>query len=112
MAKPFVQEMNKEAEIVNTFFTKSVILSRAAFTYGEAQNRIDDLYQLSEWYLCTFEGLILSPLCRRMNDPLSKNIRILNSLAKILKKKRMEVKVHYDICNLVSHFHSRPVLSR
>jgi exosome complex exonuclease DIS3/RRP44 len=75
--KPYVErlafsviwEMTTDAEIVSTFFTKSVIRSKAAFTYAEAQNRIDDL---------------------RQTDPLSKNVRILNSLAKILKKKRME----------------------
>lgn len=50
--KPYVErlafsviwEMTTDAEIVNTFFTKSVIRSKAAFTYAEAQNRIDDLY--------------------------------------------------------------------
>jgi exoribonuclease R len=36
--------MTTDAEIVDTFFTKSVIRSKAAFTYAEAQNRIDDLY--------------------------------------------------------------------
>lgn len=50
--KPYVErlafsviwEMTTDAEIVDTFFTKSVIRSKAAFTYAEAQNRIDDLY--------------------------------------------------------------------
>jgi len=36
--------MTPEANIVDTLFTKSVIHSKAAFTYAEAQNRIDNLY--------------------------------------------------------------------
>jgi exosome complex exonuclease DIS3/RRP44 len=38
----FLQEMTPEAEIVNVSFTKSVIASKAAFTYDEAQIRKDD----------------------------------------------------------------------
>ena len=36
--------MTSEAAIVNTRFTKSVIASKAAFTYEEAQVRKDDPY--------------------------------------------------------------------
>lgn len=36
------KELTPEAEIVNVRFTKSVIASKAAFTYEEAQIRIDD----------------------------------------------------------------------
>ncbi len=36
------QEMTPEADIVNVRFTKSVIASKAAFTYEEAQIRKDD----------------------------------------------------------------------
>ena len=36
------QELTPEAEIVNVCFTKSVIASKAAFTYEEAQIRKDD----------------------------------------------------------------------
>jgi hypothetical protein len=36
------QEMTPDAEIVNVRFTKSVIASKAAFTYEEAQIRKDD----------------------------------------------------------------------
>lgn len=36
------QELNSEADIVNVRFTKSVIASKAAFTYEEAQIRKDD----------------------------------------------------------------------
>lgn len=35
--------MNSEAEIVNVRFTKSVIASKFAFTYDEAQVRKDDV---------------------------------------------------------------------
>ena len=41
-----LQEMTPEAEIVNVRFTKSVIASKAAFTYEEAQIRKDDPYVL------------------------------------------------------------------
>lgn len=34
--------MTPEAKIISTEFTKSVIKSREAFTYEEAQIRIDD----------------------------------------------------------------------
>lgn len=37
-----IWEMTPEAEIVNVRFFKSVIASKAAFTYAEAQKRIDD----------------------------------------------------------------------
>jgi exosome complex exonuclease DIS3/RRP44 len=36
------QEMTQDGEIVNVRFTKSVIASKAAFTYEEAQIRKDD----------------------------------------------------------------------
>lgn len=36
------KEMTPDAEIVNVRFTKSVIASKAAFTYEEAQVRKDD----------------------------------------------------------------------
>ena len=36
-------EMDPETlEVLDTRFTKSIILSRESFTYGEAQSRIDD----------------------------------------------------------------------
>ena len=41
------QELTPEADIVNVHFTKSVIASKAAFTYEEAQLRKDDGYALS-----------------------------------------------------------------
>jgi exosome complex exonuclease DIS3/RRP44 len=37
-----IQEMSAEAEVINVRFTKSVIASKAAFTYEEAQIRKDD----------------------------------------------------------------------
>ena len=39
-----LQEMTPEANIVSVRFTKSVIASKAAFTYEEAQLRKDDPY--------------------------------------------------------------------
>jgi len=91
--RPFVErlafsaiwELTQDAEIVNVRFTKSVIASKAAFTYEEAQIRKDD---------------------PNRQDELTRSIRLLNSLAQRLKQKRMdagalnlaspEVKIHLD----------------
>ncbi|KAK9235831.1 hypothetical protein V1525DRAFT_408814, partial [Lipomyces kononenkoae] len=75
--KPYVErfafsaiwEMTPEAEIVNTSFTKSVIRSKEAFSYEQAQLRIDD---------------------KSINDDLTQGMRILLKLSKILKQKRMD----------------------
>ncbi|KAF5909272.1 exosome complex exonuclease RRP44, partial [Clarias magur] len=64
-----IWEMNNNAEIINTRFTKSVINSKASLTYAEAQMRIDD---------------------SSMNDDITKSLRGLNKLAKILKGRRIE----------------------
>ncbi|KAG9492100.1 hypothetical protein GDO78_000557, partial [Eleutherodactylus coqui] len=64
-----IWELNHNAEILNTKFTKSVINSKASLTYAEAQMRID------------------SP---SMNDEITKSLRLLNKLAKILKKRRID----------------------
>ncbi|CAG8495533.1 4014_t:CDS:10, partial [Acaulospora colombiana] len=63
------KELNSEAEILNVNFSKSVISSKASLTYEEAQMRIDDT---------------------RMQDDLTKGIRILNELAKKLRRRRMD----------------------
>ncbi|KAK7744192.1 exosome catalytic subunit dis3 [Cytospora paraplurivora] len=75
--KPYVEryafsaiwEMNANADIVNVRFTKSVIKSREAFSYEEAQIRVDDASQ---------------------QDDLTKGIRTLLMLSKKLKQKRMD----------------------
>ncbi|MFT7817935.1 exosome complex exonuclease RRP44 isoform X1 [Arapaima gigas] len=64
-----IWEMNHNAEIISMRFTKSVINSKASLTYAEAQLRIDDA---------------------NMNDDITKSLRGLNTLAKILKKRRVE----------------------
>ncbi|XP_069746671.1 exosome complex exonuclease RRP44 [Narcine bancroftii] len=64
-----IWEMTQNAEILHTMFTKSVINSKASLTYAEAQMRIDD---------------------ENMNDEVTKGLRRLNKLAKILKKKRID----------------------
>ncbi|KAI8970424.1 exosome complex exonuclease RRP44-like protein [Mycotypha africana] len=64
-----VWEMNDNAEIISTDFTKSVIRSKHSFTYDEAQSRIDD---------------------ERMQDSLTQGIRVLNKFAKILRQQRMD----------------------
>ncbi|KIK69027.1 hypothetical protein GYMLUDRAFT_35068 [Collybiopsis luxurians FD-317 M1] len=91
--RPFVErlafssiwELTPDADIVSVRFTKSVIKSKAAFTYEEAQIRKDD---------------------PNLQDELMRSIRLLNSLAIKLKAKRMaagalnlaspEVKIHLD----------------
>lgn len=64
-----IWEMNHDAEILKVRFTKSVINSKASLMYAEAQMRIDDA---------------------NMNDDITKSLRGLNRLAKILKKKRVD----------------------
>ncbi|KAG8517535.1 Exosome complex exonuclease RRP44, partial [Galemys pyrenaicus] len=64
-----IWEMNQNAEILKTRFTKSVINSKASLTYAEAQMRIDS---------------------STMNDDITTSLRGLNKLAKILKKRRIE----------------------
>jgi len=75
--KPYVErfafssiwEITKDAEIVSSSFTKSVIRSREAFSYEQAQIRIDDKIQ---------------------QDDLTQGMRILLTLSKKLKQKRMD----------------------
>uniref|UniRef100_A0A8C7ZMA1 Protein DIS3 homolog n=1 Tax=Oryzias sinensis TaxID=183150 RepID=A0A8C7ZMA1_9TELE len=64
-----IWEMNHNAEILKTQFTKSVINSKASLTYAEAQMRIDDTNK---------------------KDDITESLRGLNKLAKILKRKRIE----------------------
>lgn len=91
--KPFVDrfafsviwEVDEDANIVNVNYMKSIIKSRQAFSYEQAQLRIDDPSQ---------------------QDDLTKSMRILLKLSKKLKQKRLdagalnlaspEVKVHMD----------------
>jgi exosome complex exonuclease DIS3/RRP44 len=63
-----VWQMTATAEIISAQFFKSVIRSRAALTYAEAQMRIDD---------------------PNLSDDVTQSLRHLNGLAKILKKKRI-----------------------
>ncbi|KAM0563993.1 hypothetical protein ACHAPJ_000201 [Fusarium lateritium] len=75
--KPYVErfafsvlwELNDNADIISARFTKSVIKSREAFSYEQAQLRIDDDSQ---------------------QDDLTKGMRMLLMLSKKLKKKRMD----------------------
>ena len=64
-----VWEITKEAEIVSTKFHKSIIKSRAAMTYEEAQNRIDD---------------------EKDQSSVTTSLRILMKLSKVMKQKRVE----------------------
>lgn len=64
-----IWEMTDEAKILRKSFFKSIIKSKAALTYAEAQLKIDD---------------------KSKNDELTESLRLLNKLAKILKKQRIE----------------------
>lgn len=55
-------EMTQDAAIVSSRYTRSVIKSRAALTYAEAQTRIDD---------------------ERLNDELTQSLRTLMRLGKV-----------------------------
>merc|ERR1719471_820542 len=64
-----VWEITEDAEIVSTKFHKSIIKSRAAMTYEEAQNRIDD---------------------EKDQSSVTLGLRRLLSLSRILKRRRTE----------------------
>ncbi|OLL25563.1 Exosome complex exonuclease dis3 [Neolecta irregularis DAH-3] len=64
-----IWEITKDSEILSVYFTKSVIKSRDAFSYEQAQLRIDDNSQ---------------------QDPLTKSMRYLLMLSKKLRHKRMD----------------------
>jgi exosome complex exonuclease DIS3/RRP44 len=64
-----IWELTPSADVISTQFCKSVIRSQHAFTYSEAQLRIDD---------------------KLRDDKLTKCLRNLNKLAKILKQKRVD----------------------
>ncbi|KAL0912834.1 hypothetical protein M5K25_016243 [Dendrobium thyrsiflorum] len=69
LAFSVIWEMTPNAEIISTRYTKSIIKSCAALSYVEAQARMDD---------------------SRMIDPLTTDLRNLNSLAKIMRQRRIE----------------------
>lgn len=64
-----VWEINEDANIISTKFHKSIIKSRNAFTYEEAQLIIDD---------------------QTRQDTIAKSLRGLNRLAKKLKQRRID----------------------
>lgn len=64
-----IWEIDPNANIISTRFCKSIICSRQAMTYEEAQLKIDDATQ---------------------QDAIAESLRGLNQLAKKLKKKRLE----------------------
>lgn len=69
LAFSVIWEMTPAAELVSTSFMKSIIKSRRAFTYAEAQLRIDD---------------------KLLADDVTLSLRHLNCLAKVLKQKRID----------------------
>ncbi|XP_009369787.2 exosome complex exonuclease RRP44 homolog A [Pyrus x bretschneideri] len=69
LAFSVIWDMTAEAEIISARYTKSVIKSCAALSYIEAQARMDD---------------------SRLMDPLTTDLRNMNSLAKIMRARRIE----------------------
>ncbi|KAJ4714031.1 ribonuclease II family protein [Melia azedarach] len=69
LAFSVIWEMTPEAEIVSTRYTKSIIKSCAALSYVEAQARMDD---------------------SRLMDPLTTDLRNMNTLAKIMRQRRID----------------------
>ncbi|XP_077231136.1 ribonuclease II family protein [Tasmannia lanceolata] len=69
LAFSVIWEMTPEAEIISIRYTKSAIKSCAALSYVEAQARMDD---------------------SRLMDPLTTDLRNMNSLAKIMRLRRIE----------------------
>jgi exosome complex exonuclease DIS3/RRP44 len=65
-----IWEIDEAAKVVKTKFHKSVIESKAALTYEEAQIIIDD---------------------KNKNDEVAQSLRRLNNLAKIMKKRRIAI---------------------
>ena len=78
-----IWELTKDAQIKKVNFTKSVIRSRRAYTYAEAQCAIDDPLQ---------------------QNALAQSLRGLNRLAKIMKQKRIEKGLVYYSLLLLSKF--------
>lgn len=72
-----IWEMSPDANIVNRSFTKSVIKSKAAMTYEQAQLIIDD---------------------QKQNTPIANALRQLNKFAKILKKRRLDAGYNIKHC--------------
>lgn len=64
-----IWELDNDANVLKTKFHKSVIESKAAMTYEQAQLIIDD---------------------KNKNDDIAMSLRRLNSIAKILKRRRTE----------------------
>jgi len=69
LAMSTIWEVTPDAEVVSVSFCKSVILSKFSFMYSEAQARIDDVND---------------------NTETAKGLRVLNSLAKQLRQKRLD----------------------
>ncbi|KAJ7944036.1 Exosome complex exonuclease [Quillaja saponaria] len=69
LAFSVIWEMTPEAEVISTRFTKSIIKSSAAMSYVEAQARMDD---------------------SRLMDPLTTDLRNMNTLAKIMRLRRID----------------------
>ncbi|KAJ0098239.1 hypothetical protein Patl1_29293 [Pistacia atlantica] len=69
LAFSVIWEMTPEAEIISKRYSKSVIKSCAALSYVEAQARMDD---------------------SRLMDPVTTDLRNMNSLAKVMRQRRIE----------------------
>lgn len=64
-----VWRLTNDAEVVSTDFHRSIVYSRAALTYGQAQDMLDD---------------------PAMSGPVPEGVRLLNHVARILRRRRVE----------------------
>lgn len=87
-----VFEMNKKAEIINSWFGRTVISSDHRFTYEEAQEIIEGVIS-GQQLVVSEETNDQSPITNPQSliaNPLTEAILELDKLAKILRQKRMK----------------------
>lgn len=85
-----IWEMTPNAEIKSTQFSKSIIRSRASFTYDQAQARLDSPEKKRENNLCSDGNVENDNKDKDDDDALTSSLRALLSLSKKLKQRRIE----------------------
>ena len=87
-----VFEMNAKAQVIHTWFGKTVICSDERFAYEEAQAVIEAFdTELPEDHFVIPGEISLTGENRRVENPILQAILILNRLAKIMREKRMKM---------------------
>lgn len=91
LAFSVIWEMTPDAKIVKTSFHKTVIHSKEAFTYGQAQERLDSKFVIllpdfsSHFLISVFVSFL-----RDNSDPKTVCVKRLNKIARILRSRRIE----------------------